>query len=166
MQTWSALFSLTSCNFCFTYSGTAFCGIRKIAKEAHFVGSFGSNGPLDSISFYIGPSLREGERRETTDGSKNVQLTPIRTHRKRSRPLPHHYPNLQDAPALEVYPAPSHRPTTPKRGNNQDPSIMIIGNIFLISVIRIKQKAKRLSVRKKSNMKKYISQAVNAFCHV
>ena len=43
---------------------------------------------------------------------------------------------------------------------------MIIGNIFPISVIGIKQKAKRLSVRKKSNMKKYKSQAVNAFCHV
>ena len=166
MQTWSALFSLTSCNFCFTYSGTAFCVVRKEAKETHFVGCFGSNGPWDSISVYIGPSLREGERRETKEGSKNVQTTPIHTHRKRSWPLSHHYPNQQDAPALEVYIAPSHCPTTPKRSNNQESSIMIIGNIFPISVIGIKQKAKRLSVRKKSNMKKYKSQAVNAFCHV
>ena len=73
------------------------------------------------------------------DGSKNIQTTPTRTHRKRSRPLPHHYPNQQDVPALEVYPALSHHPTTPKRGNNQEPSIMIIGNIFPISVIGIKQ---------------------------
>ena len=74
-----------------------------------------------------------------TDGSKNVQTTPTRTHHKRSRPLPHHYPNQQDVPALEVYPEKSHHPTTPKRGNNQEPSIMFIGNIFPISVIGIKQ---------------------------
>ena len=44
---------------------------------------------------------------------------------------------------------------------------MIIGNIFPISVIGIKETAKRLSVRKSQNEKiKYKSQAVNAFCHV
>ena len=82
------------------------------------------------------------------DGSKNVQRTPICIHCKSSWPLPHHYPNQQDAPSLEVYPAPSNHPTTTKRGNNQEPSIMIIGNIFPISVIGIKQIAKRLSVWK------------------
>ena len=40
-----SLFSLTSCNFCFTYSSTAFCVVRKVAKEAHLVGCFGSNDP-------------------------------------------------------------------------------------------------------------------------
>ena len=44
---------------------------------------------------------------------KNVQTTPTRTHCKHSRPLPYYNPNKQDAPALEVYPAPSHHPTTP-----------------------------------------------------
>ena len=43
---------------------------------------------------------------------------------------------------------------------------MISGNIFPISVIGIKQTAKRLSVRKVKYEKKYRSQAVNAFCHV
>ena len=38
---------------------------------------------------------------------------PTRTYCKRSRPLPYCNPNKQDAPALEVYPAPSHHPTTP-----------------------------------------------------
>ena len=49
------------------------------------------------------------------EGSKNIQTSPTRTHRKCSRPLPHHYPNQQDVPALEVYPALSHQPTTPKK---------------------------------------------------
>ena len=47
------------------------------------------------------------------DERKNVQTTPTRTYCKRSRPLPYSYPNKQDAPALEVYPAPLHHPTTP-----------------------------------------------------
>ena len=74
------------------------------------VGCFGSNGLRDSFSVYIGPSPREGERREMIDGRKNIQTTPYHTHRKRSRPLPHHYPNQRDVPALEVYPALSHHP--------------------------------------------------------
>ena len=114
----------------------------------YLVGCFVSNSPWDSISVYIGPSPRKDERREMKDWSKNVQRTPIRTHRKRSRPLPHNYPNQQDPPALEVYPAPSNHPTIPIRGHDQEPSIMIIGNIFPISVIGIKQIAKRLSVLK------------------
>ena len=57
---------------------------------------------------------RERKRRETIDESKNVQTTPTRTHCKRSRPLPYYQPNKKDAPALEVYPAPSHHPTTPR----------------------------------------------------
>ena len=60
------------------------------------------------MSVYIGPSPRKGEKREMTDGSKTIQTTPTRTHRKRSWPLPHHYPNQQDVPALEVYTALSH----------------------------------------------------------
>ena len=47
------------------------------------------------------------------DERKNVPTTPSRTYCKRSRPLPYSNPNKQDAPELEVYPAPSHHPTTP-----------------------------------------------------
>ena len=47
------------------------------------------------------------------DERKNVQTTPTRTYCKRNRPLPYSNLNKQDAPALEVYPAPSHHPTTP-----------------------------------------------------
>ena len=49
------------------------------------------------------------------DERKNVQTTPTRTYCKRNRPLPYSIPNKQDAPALEVYPAPSHHPTTPSK---------------------------------------------------
>ena len=48
------------------------------------------------------------------DERKNVQTTPTRTYCKRSRPLPYSNPIKEDAPALEVYPAPSHHPTTPR----------------------------------------------------
>ena len=48
------------------------------------------------------------------DERKDVQTAPTRTYFKRSRPLPYPNPNKQDAPALEVYPAPSHHPTTPE----------------------------------------------------
>ena len=51
------------------------------------VGCSGSNGLWDSLSVYIGPSPREGERREMIDGRKNIQTT-YHTHHKRSRPLP------------------------------------------------------------------------------
>ena len=47
------------------------------------------------------------------DERKNVQTAPIRAHCKCSRLLPYSYPNLQDAPALEGYPEPSHHPTPP-----------------------------------------------------
>ena len=86
---------------------------------------------------------KKNDRRE-----QKHPINPHPHHRKRSRPLIYHYPNLQDVPSLEVYPALSHHPTAPKRGNNQEPSIIIIGNIFPISVIGIKQIAKRLSFRK------------------
>ena len=56
---------------------------------------------------------RGRKRREKIDGSKNAQTTPTRTHCKRRRPLPYYQPNQKDAPALEVYPAPSHHPTSP-----------------------------------------------------
>ena len=39
-------------------------------------------------------------------------------HCKRSRPLPCYQPNSKDAPALEVYPAPSHHPATPVNKQN------------------------------------------------
>ena len=63
----------------------------------------------DSISVYIGPSPREREKEKRSDRwEKNVQTTPTRTYRKRNRPLPYYNPNQLDAPALKVYPAPSH----------------------------------------------------------
>ena len=55
---------------------------------------------------------RGRKRREKINESKNVQTTRIRTHCKCSRPLPYYQPNLKDDPVLEVYPAPSHHPTT------------------------------------------------------
>ena len=49
----------------------------------------------DSISVYIGPSRREGERdREMIDESKNVQTNPIRIYCKRSKPLLYYNQNL------------------------------------------------------------------------
>ena len=60
------------------------------------------------FSLYRAISQREGYRKEMIDERKNVQTTPTRTYCKRSRPLPYSNPNKQDAPALEVYPAPSH----------------------------------------------------------
>ena len=71
----------------------------------------------DSISVYIGPSPPEKGRkkREMIDERKNVQTAPTRTYCKRSRALPYSHPNKWDALALEVYPAPSHHPTTPYR---------------------------------------------------
>ena len=54
------------------------------------VGCFGFNGPLRQyFSLYRAVSQREGERRERTEESKNVQTTPTRTYCKRSRPLPY-----------------------------------------------------------------------------
>ena len=52
------------------------------------------------------------------DERKNVQTAPTRAYCKCSRPLPYSNPNLQDAPALEVYPGPSHHPTTPNTSGN------------------------------------------------
>ena len=74
------------------------------------VGWFGVNGPLRQyFSLYRTVSQREGERKER----KNVQTTPTRTYCKCSRPLPFSNPNKQDAPVLEVNPAPSHHRPTP-----------------------------------------------------
>ena len=91
-----------------------------ISKMTHYlfrdqdwlVSCFGFNGPSKQyFSLYRAVSQREGEREEKwTDESKNVQTTPTRTYYKRSRSLPHYNPS---APALEVYPAPLHHPTTP-----------------------------------------------------
>ena len=54
------------------------------------VGCFGFSGPLRQyFSLYRAVSQREGERRERTDESKNVQTTPTRTYCKRNRPLPY-----------------------------------------------------------------------------
>ena len=56
---------------------------------------------------------RGRKKREMIDERENVQTTPTHTYCKGSRPLPYSNPNKQDASALEVYPAPSHHPTTP-----------------------------------------------------
>ena len=79
------------------------------------VGCFGLNGPLRQyFSLYRAVSQREGERKEKRQTrEKNVQTTPTRTYCKYNRPLPYCNPNQQDVPALEIYPAPSHHPTTP-----------------------------------------------------
>ena len=67
---------------------------------------------VDSI-FYIGPSPRGREKEERNDRrGENVQTTPTRTYCKRSRPWTYCNPYQKDAPALEVYPAPLHHPTT------------------------------------------------------
>ena len=88
-----------------------------ISLVGWLVGCFGFNGPLRQyFSLYRAVSQREGERGERIDESKNVQTTPTRTYCKRNRPLPYSNQNKQDAPALEVYPAPSHHPTTPITG--------------------------------------------------
>ena len=55
------------------------------------------------------------------DERKNVQTTPTRTYCKRNRPLPYSNLNKQDTRALEVYPAPSHHPTTPEN-DKKDPA--------------------------------------------
>ena len=74
---------------------------------------FGLNGPLKQyFSLYWAISQRRRKKREVIDEGKKIQTTPFRTYCKRSRPLPHYYPNQYDAPALEVYQAPSHQPTT------------------------------------------------------
>ena len=76
---------------------------------------FGFNGPLRQyFSLYRAVSQRAGrKRRKRIDERKNVQTTPTRTYCKRNRPLPYYHPDQQDAPELEVYPAPLHHPTTP-----------------------------------------------------
>ena len=56
------------------------------------VGCFVSNGPLDSISVYIGPSPRQGETREMIDGRKkrtnNPHPHPLQTQYALAPPLP------------------------------------------------------------------------------
>ena len=53
------------------------------------VGCFGFNGPLRQyFSLYRAVLQREGERRERTDESKNVQTTLTRTYCKHNRPCP------------------------------------------------------------------------------
>ena len=88
-------------------------------RASWLVGCFGLNGPLRQyFSLYRAVSQREGERTEVIDERKNVQTTPTRTYCKYNRPLPYCNPNQEDAPALEVYQAPSHHPTTPFRARN------------------------------------------------
>ena len=80
------------------------------------ISCFGINGPLKQyFSLYRAVSLKKRGRKkkEMIDERKNVQTTSTRTYKKRSRPLPYSNPKQKDAPALEVYPAPSHHPTTP-----------------------------------------------------
>ena len=91
------------------------------------VGCFGFNGPLRQyFSLYRAVSQREGEtKRKMIDERKNVKTIPTRTYCKRSRPLPYSNPNKQDALALEVYPAPSHHPTTPLKGQEEGARVRI-----------------------------------------
>ena len=80
-----------------------------------FVGCFGLNGPLRLyFSLYRVVSQKEGERKRNDRREEriNAQTTPTRTHCKSSRPLPYSNINQQDAPALEVHPAP-YRNTRP-----------------------------------------------------
>ena len=63
---------------------------------------------------------RGRKRRERIDESKNVQTNPTRTYCKCSRPLPYCNPNCRTPPALEVYPAPSHHPTTPEKKEKEE----------------------------------------------
>ena len=65
---------------------------------------------LETVFQSTSGCLPEKEKKRI-DGSKNIQTTPTLTHRKLSRPLPTHYPNQQDVPALEANPALSHHPT-------------------------------------------------------
>ena len=60
----------------------------------------------DSISEYIGPSLREREKEERNDRrEKNVQTTPTRMYCKHSRPLPYYKSNyIVGRPGTESLP--------------------------------------------------------------
>ena len=63
--------------------------------------------------------------------------TPTRTHCKHSRPLPYYNPNMQDAPALEVYLAPLHHPTTPIHAVNHSYNLSFSSiNIKMFSLFR------------------------------
>ena len=54
------------------------------------VGLMGLTALLDSISVYIGPSPKAGEKEERRiDETKKVQTTPTRTYCEHSRPLPY-----------------------------------------------------------------------------
>ena len=77
------------------------------------VGCFGFYGPLRQyFSLYRAVSQREGERRERIDESKNVQTTTPAPTASAIGPCPTVI-KIVGRPALEVYPAPSHHPTTP-----------------------------------------------------
>ena len=64
------------------------------------------------------------------DERKNVQTTPTRTLCKRSRPVPFYNPNKLDAPALEVYPEPSHHPTSPAGCRNWFKQYLLFSDII------------------------------------
>ena len=69
-------------------------------------------GPLNPKQPTNQPRETEKENRSNRR-EKNVKTTPSRTYCKCSMPLPYSNPNEKAAPALEVYPASSHHPTTP-----------------------------------------------------
>ena len=56
----------------------------------------------------------------------NLPTLMTRTYCKCSRPLPYSNPNKQDAPALEVYQAPSHHPTTPAKQGESDQRHIVV----------------------------------------
>ena len=66
------------------------------------------------MSVYIGPSPREREKeREKIDESKNIHTPPPAPTASAIGPCPTTI-QIVGRPALEVYPGPSHHPTTPK----------------------------------------------------
>ena len=104
-------------------------GLQWKGCEWDLVGCFKFNGPLRQYSVYIGLSPKEREKEKKNDRQeKKCPNNPTCTYCKRSRPLPYSNPNKEDALALEVYPAPSHHPTTPLRVRSK-----IMGNSGKIS---------------------------------
>ena len=110
-------------SFCLIINSACHNYIKVLLLSSHWlwkgwlVGCFGFEWPFETVFRSILGRLpkRGRKKREIIDERKNVQTTPTRTYCKRSRPLPYSNPNKQDAPALEVYPAPSHHPRYGKK---------------------------------------------------
>ena len=87
-----------------------------MTRLSWLVGCFWFKGPLrqyfQSISGRL-PKRGRKRRDRIEEQEKCPNNPPTRTYCKRSRPLPYCNPNCRTL-ALEVYPAPSHHPTTPR----------------------------------------------------